>query len=148
MRQPNKRQIYSVVQDLGDNVVHVFCSPVVLKCVLTTGALVDGFGGCNAPRVIAVCAPGKGDNKLGKLLERVRADALAGKDTDVWCSMRFQLPGPLDVAVDLAITKAGQVVAEPSFEGKPVIKMGEVSHGRCLRQSAVWYGVSWVSCVS
>lgn len=73
-----------------------------------------------------VCVPGKGDNKLGKLLERVRADALAGKDTDVWCSMRFQLPGPLDVAVDLAVMKAGQVVAEPSFEGKPVIKMGEV----------------------
>lgn len=115
-----------------------------LKVRVTHRSPVDGFFGCNAPRVVVVCVPGKGDNKLGKLLERVRADALAGKDTDVWCSMRFQLPGPLDVAVDLAVTKAGQVVAEPSFEGKPVIRMGEISHGRCLRQSVVWCGVSWV----
>lgn len=71
--------------------------------------------------------PGKGDNKLGKLLERVRADALAGKDTDVWCAMRFQLATPLDVAVDFAVTKGGEVVAEPSFEGKPIVRMGEAS---------------------
>lgn len=68
---------------------------------------------------------GKGENKLGKLLEKVRADALAGKDTDVWCSMRFQLAAPLDVGVEFAVTKAGKVVAEPSFEGKPVVRMGE-----------------------
>lgn len=68
---------------------------------------------------------GKGDNKLGKLLERVRADALAGKDTDVWCAMRFQLALPLDVMANLRVSKAGQIVAEPSFEGKPVIRMGE-----------------------
>lgn len=68
---------------------------------------------------------GKGDNKLGKLLERVRADALAGKDTDVWCAMRFQLALPLDVMVNFVVSKAGQIVAEPSFEGKPVIRMGE-----------------------
>ena len=68
---------------------------------------------------------GKGDNKLGKLLERVRADALAGKDTEVWCAMRFQLATPLDVAVDFAVTKGGEVVAEPSFEAKPIIRMGE-----------------------
>ena len=55
---------------------------------------------------------GKGDNKLGKLLERVRADALAGKDTEVWCAMRFQLATPLDVAVDFAVTKGGEVVAQ------------------------------------
>lgn len=68
---------------------------------------------------------GKGDNKLGKLLERVRADALAGKDTEVWCAMRFELALPLDVNVALAVSKAGQIVAEPSFEGKPIIRMGE-----------------------
>lgn len=71
---------------------------------------------------------GKGENKLGKLLERVRADALAGKDTDVWCSMRFQLATPLDVAVDFAVTKGGEVVAEPSFEGKPIVRMGETNN--------------------
>lgn len=71
------------------------------------------------------CCTGKGDNKLGKLLERVRADALAGKDTDVWCAMRFQLALPLDAMVNFVVSKAGQIVAEPSFEGKPIIRMGE-----------------------
>lgn len=73
--------------------------------------------------------PGKGDNKLGKMLERVRADVLASKDTEIWCAMRFQLAAPLDVAVDFAVTKAGEVVAEPSLEGKPVVRMGEPSRG-------------------
>lgn len=71
--------------------------------------------------------PGKGENKLGKLLERVRADALAGKDTELWCASRFQLPTPLDVSIDLAVIKEGRVVAEPSFEGKPIVKMGETN---------------------
>lgn len=71
--------------------------------------------------------PGKGENKLGKLLERVRADALAGKDTDLWCASRFNLPAPLDVLIDLAVIKEGRVVAEPSFEGKPIVKMGETN---------------------
>lgn len=72
-----------------------------------------------------VYTTGKGENKLGKLLEKVRADALSGKDTDVWCTMRFDLARPLDVALSLIVTKGGDVVAEPSFEGKPVLKMGE-----------------------
>lgn len=57
----------------------------------------------------------------------MRGDALSGKDTDVWCTMRFQLALPLDVAVSLAVTKEGKVVSEPSFEGKPVVRMGELS---------------------
>lgn len=109
----------------------------------------------HAPRVLLVLVgvSGKGDNKLGKLLERVRADALAGKDTDVWCSMRFQLAGPLDVAVDFAVTKAGQVVAEPTFEGKAVVRMGEIPRlddsGRSLRVlSSAFVFFLWVSSVS
>ena len=63
----------------------------------------------------------------------MRADALAGKDTEVWCAMRFELPLPLDVEVAMAVSKAGQIVAEPSFEGKPIIRMGK-------RERAVWKG--------
>lgn len=43
--------------------------------------------------------------------------------------MRFQLALPLDVLVEFAVAKAGQIVAEPSFEGKPIIRMGEESRG-------------------
>lgn len=39
--------------------------------------------------------------------------------------MRFELALPLDVEVALAVSKAGQIVAEPAFEGKPIIRMGE-----------------------
>lgn len=67
---------------------------------------------------------GKGENKLGKLLERVRSDALAGKDTEAWCAARFDLAPKLDVAVEFTVTKAGDVVGEPAFEGQPIIRMG------------------------
>lgn len=39
--------------------------------------------------------------------------------------MRFQLALPLDAMVNFVVSKAGKIVAEPSFEGKPVIRMGE-----------------------
>ncbi len=44
--------------------------------------------------------------------------------------MRFELPLPLDVMVEMAVSKEGKIVAEPSFEGKPVIRMGEIQRER------------------
>eukprot|EP00904_Undaria_pinnatifida_P012455 jgi/Undpi1/833/HiC_scaffold_10.g04297.m1 len=96
------------------------------EILIGTGRVKLVYTNSHEDRVWGVCG-GKGENKLGKLLERVRADALAGKDTDVWCSMRFQLATPLDVAVDFAVTKGGEVVAEPSFEGKPIVRMGKLT---------------------
>lgn len=75
---------------------------------------------------------GKGDNKLGKLLERVRADMLAGKDIEAWCATRFLLVPKLDVAVGFAVVKGGKVVAEPAFEGQPVIRMGRSVGGKAM----------------
>ncbi|CAM9495402.1 unnamed protein product, partial [Laminaria digitata] len=96
------------------------------EVLLGTGRVKLVYTNSHGDRVWGVCG-GKGDNNLGKLLERVRADALAGKDTEVWCAMRFQLATPLDVAVDFAVTKGGEVVAEPSFEGKPIVRMGKLA---------------------
>eukprot|EP00752_Nemacystus_decipiens_P007171 g6421.t1 len=95
------------------------------ETLVGTGRVKLVYTNAHDDRVWGVCG-GKGDNKLGKLLERVRADALSGKDTEVWCTMRFELALPLDVEVALAVSKAGQIVAEPSFEGKPIIRMGKL----------------------
>ncbi|CAM9405730.1 unnamed protein product [Ectocarpus sp. 4 AP-2014] len=96
------------------------------EVLVGTGRVKLVYTNTHDDRFWGVCT-GKGENKLGKLLERVRADALAGKDTEAWCATRFQLALPLDVTVAFAVSKAGKIVADPSFEGKPVIRMGKLA---------------------
>ncbi|CAM9331677.1 unnamed protein product [Ectocarpus sp. 8 AP-2014] len=96
------------------------------EVLVGTGRVKLVYTNTHDDRFWGVCT-GKGENKLGKLLERVRADALAGKDTEAWCATRFQLALPLDVMVGFAVSKAGKIVADPSFEGKPVIRMGKLA---------------------
>ncbi|CAM9232973.1 unnamed protein product [Ectocarpus fasciculatus] len=96
------------------------------EVLVGTGRVKLVYTNTHEDRFWGVCS-GKGENKLGKLLERVRADALAGKDTEAWCATRFQLALPLDVMVGFAVSKEGKIVADPSFEGKPVIRMGKLA---------------------
>ncbi|CAM9732457.1 unnamed protein product [Choristocarpus tenellus] len=94
------------------------------EVLLSTGRVKLVFSNQHSDRVWGVC-DGKGQNKLGKLLELVRAEAHAGKDTDAWCKSRFELAPSEDVAVSITVTKGGEVVAETCVKGKAVMKMGK-----------------------
>eukprot|EP01041_Mallomonas_annulata_P007857 gene7857-16079_t len=55
---------------------------------------------------------GKGENRLGKLLEKVRADIENGVDLELWISDHFKPVSPEKVSIRIEVEKDGQLVAE------------------------------------
>ncbi|CAM9205884.1 unnamed protein product, partial [Discosporangium mesarthrocarpum] len=103
------------------------------EILLSTGRLRLIFVNQHNDTTWGVCGD-KGQNKLGKLLELVRRDALAGKDTEQWCRVRFNLPAAEDMAVVISASKGGVAVAEHVVEGKNIVRMGKLPENDVLMQ--------------
>jgi ribA/ribD-fused uncharacterized protein len=87
----------------------------------------------------------KGQNKLGKLLEKVRSDIVKGEDIDVWLSTQLKIIEQEKVEIQLQVAKDGKVVSESSqlIERRPKLFFGKAelndvvaAHGSISRTHA------------
>ncbi|CAM9148757.1 unnamed protein product [Phaeothamnion confervicola] len=94
--------------------------------LIATGDRPIVFENTHDDRIWGVCR-GAGENKLGKLLEQVRADVArgGGEDALAWCRARFALPRPEDAALGLVALKRGAPVEALDFTAKPIIRVGK-----------------------
>ena len=69
----------------------------------------------------------KGQNHLGKLLEKIRSDIVKGEDIDLWLTSQIKIVEQEKVEIDMKVEKAGAVLATDSmvFERRPKLFLGK-----------------------
>lgn len=69
----------------------------------------------------------KGQNHLGKLLEKIRLDIISGEDIDLWLTSQLKIVGQEEVSIDLEVVKNGDVVVEDGkfFDRRPKLFLGK-----------------------
>eukprot|EP00611_Tribonema_gayanum_P015642 TRINITY_DN27519_c0_g1_i1.p1 TRINITY_DN27519_c0_g1~~TRINITY_DN27519_c0_g1_i1.p1 ORF type:complete len:281 (-),score=58.98 TRINITY_DN27519_c0_g1_i1:4-846(-) len=101
--------------------------------LLGTGAQLLAYVNEHNDKLWGVC-DGKGGNKLGLLLMRVRDDIKQSKDVLAWARTCFDLEEGKDVQLQLQISKGGAVLDTPVIEGTALVQFGKVEGNDVLME--------------
>ena len=86
-----------------------------------------------------ITADGKGQNKLGKLLEKIRTEIEQGEEVDHWLSDHFKAVSEEQVALQVVVSRGGQKVPE---ECKRISQRAKVFIGKSESNDIVCNHVS------
>ena len=91
------------------------------KSLVYANSFGEHFWGCPVENQI------KGQNHLGKLLEKIRSDIVKGEDIDLWLTSQLKIAAQEEVSIDLEVVKSGDIIVEDGkvFERRPKLFLGK-----------------------
>ena len=91
------------------------------KALVYANSFGEHFWGCPAENQT------KGQNHLGKLLEKIRSDIVKGEDIDLWLTSQLKIAAQEDVSIDVEVVKGGDTIVEVGklFERRPKLFLGK-----------------------
>ncbi|CAM9228528.1 unnamed protein product, partial [Ectocarpus fasciculatus] len=77
-------------------------------------------------------ADGKGQNMLGKCIEKVRLQIERGEDAALWLKDRFPLSDPDDICVAMLVKRGRESVGETEITNKNILYVGKTADNEIL----------------